>query len=84
MTFTQEQVERIVLEVIRRLEMLGPSTASPGTDLAISERIVTMRLIEGRLSGVSRLIVGPRTVITPAVRDELNERHIELVRQPQS
>jgi hypothetical protein len=82
MTFNEEQVEWIVAEVMRRLGMVSAARgASPpgGGDLVLPERVVTMRVIEGRLANVSRIVVGPRAVITPAVKDELRSRKVELV-----
>ena len=88
MTFTKEQIEWVVVEVIRRLGLVSASVdgeersfSSVGGDLAIAERLVTLRSIEGRLAGVKRLVVKSRAVITPAVRDELKQRQIELVRE---
>jgi hypothetical protein len=82
MTFTKEQVERIVLEVIRRLGLLDQMPASSPVDLRLGEQVITMQLIAGKLSGVRRLVVSGRAIVTPSVRDELNQRNIELVRQP--
>ena len=83
MTFTEEQVEWIVVEVIRRLRLTGAigdeRGSSPVGELRIAERIVTMRSVEGRLNGVTRIVVKQRAVITPAVRDELKQRRIELI-----
>jgi hypothetical protein len=83
MTFTEEQFERIVTEVIRRLGLAGAehnrSAPAAGTDLRLAERVVTMRTIETRLSRVKRVVVEPRAVVTPAVKDELKARKIELV-----
>jgi hypothetical protein len=90
MTYSEEQVEWIVAEVLRRLGLLSSNpgaTAAPGpatTALAIADKVVTLRSIEGRLSGVQRLVVSRKAVVTPAVRDELKQRHIELVREGQS
>jgi len=83
MTFNEQDVERIVVEVIRRLGLLGPATAAPANrnELTLAERVVTMRLLEGKLEGVARLVVPARAVVTPAVRDELNDRQIELIRK---
>jgi hypothetical protein len=90
MTFTEEQIEWIVVEVLRRLGVAEgreakhsashPPTAAP-IELVITERVVTMRSIEGRLHGIRRLIVPPRAVVTPALQDELKQRQIELVRE---
>lgn len=85
MTFTQADVERIVAEVIRRLRGMEPSPAgaapaSVGHDLILTERVITLRTVEGRLGGVQRLLVPAKAVVTPAVRDELKKHKIELVR----
>lgn len=84
MSFSEEQVEWIVVEVIRRLKLLGTSAETQGAapsnaDLYVSERVVTLRTIEGRLAGAKRLVVMPRTIVTPAVKDELKARNIDLV-----
>ena len=84
MTFSEEQVEWIVAEVIRRLGLLGATAEAKGApqssgELCVSERVVTLRTIEGRLAGAKRLVVVPRTIVTPAVKDELKARNIELV-----
>jgi hypothetical protein len=83
MTFTEQQVERIVVEVIRRLELIrvegDERNSSPVGELRITDRVVTMRSIEGRLNGVTRIVVQRRAVVTPAVKDELKQRKIELV-----
>jgi len=82
MTFTEQQVEWIVMEVLRRLGVAGDarqSTAQNGSELKLNDRVVTLRSIEGRLSGVTRLLVQPRAIVTPAVKDELKQRKIELV-----
>ena len=78
-------VERIVREVIRRLEASGVKvdngdapTAEP-RELVVVERVVTLERIAGRLGGVRRVVVPPRAVVTPSVRDELRDRKIELV-----
>jgi hypothetical protein len=86
MTFTEEQVAAIVVEVIRRLGLIDTNpTRQRGsadvTDLTLTEKVITTRTIENRLSGVSRLLVAKRAVVTPAVKDELKARQIELVRQ---
>ena len=88
MTYSDEQVEWIVIEVLRRLGVAAAASRVPGderssspvgSELAITERVVTLRLLDGRLAGVNRLVVPPRAVITPAVKDELKQRQIELV-----
>jgi hypothetical protein len=86
MTFTPEQVEMIVLEVIRRLGLLDTNRQRErGTgntpELTLKDKVVTMRMLEGRLSGVTRLVVARQAIVTPAVLDELKHRRIELVRE---
>jgi hypothetical protein len=85
MTFSEEQVEWIVVEVIRRLGLLqgqplsAQERSSSAVELVVTEKVVTLRLLEGRLSNVAKLLVAPRAVVTPAVKDELRARNIELV-----
>ncbi len=58
-----------------------PATAVAGArdgDLAIGSRIVTMAEIAGRLGSVKRVVVSREALVTPAVRDELMRRRIEL------
>ena len=85
MTFTPEQVETIVLEVIRRLGLLDTNPkrerGNGSSDLTLTEKVITMRLVEKRLIGVTRLVVARRAVVTPAVKDELKKYKVELVRQ---
>ena len=81
-------VERVVREVIRRLLAGGhdvtrdnKSTSSPSQRaLDLTDRIVTLATLKGKLDGVSQLTVARRAVVTPSVRDELNRRRIELRR----
>jgi len=85
MTFTEQQVERIVVEVIRRLGLMHNDAAaephSNTAELTLNDKVITLRLLEGRLTGISRLSVSNRAIVTPAVRDELNQRQITLVRK---
>ena len=85
MTFTEQQVEWIVVEVIRRLGLMqkdaGVETNSPSAELTLNDKLITLRSLEGKLTGISRLSVSNRAVVTPAVRDELKQRQITLIRQ---
>jgi hypothetical protein len=80
MNISDQQLEWIVQEVIRRLRALDGQPPAGG-ELRLSERLVTLATLRGRLSNVGRLIVPPRAIVTHAVRDELKQRQIELVRQ---
>jgi hypothetical protein len=91
MMFSEQQVEWIVVEVIRRLRLLEASNEnlaeierrSTTAELVLKDRVVTLRLLEGRLAGISRLVVPPRAVVTPAVKDELKARKIQVVTRDQ-
>lgn len=88
-------LERVVQEVLRELNRLaGPpplapaatprtpsQSAVPAADgqLALSDRVVTLSLLEGRLAGLRKLVVSPTSLVTPAVRDELARRNVELI-----
>ncbi|NLX99427.1 MAG: hypothetical protein GXY83_25100 [Rhodopirellula sp.] len=49
-------------------------------ELAISSRLVTLAELDGKLgNGIRRLLVPPRAIVTPAVRDELRGKNVELV-----
>jgi hypothetical protein len=94
MNLTPEQIERVIAEVVRRLTVSAASpaaqspTASPAATAAhvspatlhVSERLVTMATLDGRLATATQLIVPSRAIVTPQVRDELKKRKIELVR----
>lgn len=82
MQLDAELIDRIVREVIRRLlEMeAGADGKQNGAELRLSEKLVTLETLRGRLSGVQRIIVARRAVVTPAVRDELKDNCVELVR----
>jgi hypothetical protein len=97
MKLTEEQINWIVAEVIRRLGVAVRPSAdgaaveraancgaveSPSkTDLKLTERLITLRTIEKQLSGMKRVVVQPKSVVTPAVKDELRALKIELVYQ---
>jgi hypothetical protein len=88
--YDPELVEYVVREVIRRLTVVGqpvahaapiPATDSAQRDLALTERLVTVGTLQGRLQGVAEVSIGRRSVITPAARDELANRKIALKRR---
>jgi hypothetical protein len=80
MTLSEEQVEWIVVEVLRRLGALPSEKAPVQSDktLQVTDRVITMKLIEGRLAGVDRLVVLKKAVVTPAVKDELRRRKVTI------
>ncbi|HRX80070.1 MAG TPA: hypothetical protein P5307_13455 [Pirellulaceae bacterium] len=84
-SFDPEFIDRIVQEVIRRLVsrglVLDGAASVDETELAVSDKVVTLATLDGKLLGVKRLVVGGRSIVTPAVKDELKDRSIELVRR---
>jgi hypothetical protein len=88
MSVGENEIERIVREVLARLAPVSPSDASrsvstaspvlnPGA-LSLSNRLVTVSELDGRLEGVRTVIVPPRAVITPAARDLLRQRGVTV------
>jgi hypothetical protein len=72
-------VEYIIREVIRRLMAMGNETSrDDGGTVTLTERLVTMSTLDGRLANVKRLIVGKKALVTPLVKDELRNRKITL------
>jgi hypothetical protein len=88
--YDPEFLEMIVQEVIRRLTGAGVTVATNGkpfvstekcnktAELVLSERLITLSTLHGRLDGVGSLVVHRKSLVTPAVRDELNRRSIQL------
>lgn len=59
----------------------APGAASAATDpgrCVVTERVVSLATLEGKLQGASVVAVRRGAVITPAVRDELRSRKIRL------
>lgn len=73
-------IDRIVREVLARLGHAPKTNGNEvaGKDLVLSCRVVTLSALEGRLSGVQRVVVPPGAVVTPSVRDELRRRSVAL------
>jgi len=93
MELSAQDIERIVSEVVRRLRQAGvdvqskddgPSDSSAeaagGTTCTLSEHVISLDSIQGKLESVQQLVVGARAVVTPAVVDALRERKITLQR----
>jgi hypothetical protein len=49
-------------------------------ELYVAAKLVTMTELAGRLQGVRRVRVSPQAIVTPAARDELLRRNVDLVR----
>lgn len=79
-------IDHVVREVIRRLMDRGVAVAEESEsasdkEIVMKDKVITLATLEGRLGGIRRVVVGRRAVVTPAVRDELNDRRVELLRR---
>src|SRR4051812_22339888 len=78
------EIERVVRAVLDRLNAGTPGPApsspqpAPGHTLTVSDRVVTLATLSGRLEGVVQLVVPARAIVTPAVRDRLRELKIGM------
>ena len=83
MTRTEWELDDIVKEVLKRLRPLSQEKSGPDSEfveLTLSERVVSLAVLEGRLTRVARLLIDRRAVVTPAAHDELRQRGIEICR----
>jgi len=80
-----EHIERIVAEVLRRLREAdgadGKRSVHGDPVLRLANSVISLTTIEGKLDKVKQLIVPPKAVVTPSVRDELKRHNIKLVRE---
>ena len=85
-THNETDIERIVAMVVERLRgaavdqpasQEARSRSQPG-QLFVSERVVGMDAVDGRLAGVRRVVVAHGAVVTPALKDHLREKQISL------
>lgn len=73
--------------VLRRLQHTADepdqskSTDSSVRSWAVTERLITTATLNGMPSGKQQLLVEPQAVVTPAARDELRQRGIQMVRR---
>ena len=83
-------IERIVREVLANWQSQQARGAQTTTvtkptaekhnseQLSLADRVITLATLEGRLGTIKRLAASRGSVVTPAVRDELKRRGIEL------
>lgn len=65
------------------LAKTAPVRPKPSSDtLVVDARVISTATIHNRLKGIRTVVVGPRAIVTPSVRDELDKRHIRLEREP--
>ena len=91
MSLTATQIEDIVRVVVERLRtgVAAPAVQVTQAKLAeptvgevhLSERVITLKSLEGKLSGAKSIVVHPKAVVTPAVKDTLRQQGIRLIRQ---
>jgi ribose 5-phosphate isomerase RpiB len=94
MNVSAAEIERLVREALSRLSAAAPaepvSSIAPGAKpaaatiadaLEVAAQVVTLAEVDGRLGDKRRLIVAPKAVVTPAVRDVLRQRNIVLERR---
>jgi pyruvate/2-oxoglutarate dehydrogenase complex dihydrolipoamide acyltransferase (E2) component len=63
-------------------DRIDATTVAPAiTKLVWSQSVVSAEALQGRLDGIGQLVVSPKAIVTPAARDELRERGIDLARE---
>jgi len=60
------------------LPQKGEHGGSEKTTLRLLDSLVTLAALEGRLDGVREIVISPKAVVTPAVRDLLDKKTIRL------
>jgi hypothetical protein len=78
MSLGEQEIERIVQEVVRRLSAMLATPAVQQQTLVISAKLVTVADLKGKLAGIQRVEVPQRTVITPAAKDFLKDSGVQL------
>jgi hypothetical protein len=87
MNLTAADIDRIVAEVVRRLRAIMATSSTPvvavretTSSLNLTEKVITLQTLRGRLEGITSVIVSDRAIVTPAVKDELRDRKIRWER----
>ncbi|MSQ97348.1 MAG: hypothetical protein EXR98_22735 [Gemmataceae bacterium] len=88
MSAAKVDIEQIVRQVLRQLDgssiaarpTVADAPVSASGELHVSEPVVTLSHLKGQLDGVKSVAVLPAAVVTPAARDLLKLRGIELTR----
>ncbi len=57
-----------------------PGRSDSSDVLSCEERLLTLATLEGKLAGLRRLVVHRKAIVTPALKEELSRRGIELDR----
>ena len=84
MSDTPDEIERMVRQVMARLEAESGNLCEPeaaansGRELHITQHVVSLAQLEGKLDGVGQVVVDRRAVVTPAARDVLRQRNVAV------
>lgn len=91
MNLTATQIEDIVRVVVERLRTgVAPPKVSvlptkiaeaPAGELHLSGRVISLESLKDQLGGAKTIVVHPKSIVTPAVKDLLRQQSIRLVRQ---
>ncbi len=94
MNLTATQIEDIVRVVVERLRtgvaapLVQATAITPernveaiAGEVTLSERVITLESLTDQLVGTKAILVHPKAVVTPAVKDLLRQKNIRLVRQ---
>jgi hypothetical protein len=74
-------IERIAREVLAELSARsrqGNQVAPSGGELVVTNKVVSLAQLEGRLGDVTRLVAPRGAVFTPAARDELRKYQVAI------
>jgi hypothetical protein len=78
--FSAVEIERLVREVLAQLAPKPAPREASTTELWLDQSVVAVRDLEGRLQQVKQLVVPERAIVTPAARDLLRERGVDVRR----
>lgn len=80
MDFAPAQIELIVNRVLERLRntRFPARGGQESNELRVTERVVTARLLHDRLTGIQKLVLEPNSLLTPAARDLLKDKGIQI------
>lgn len=75
----RDQIEQIVREVLASLAGKSAAVAAASaSELVLTSKVVSLKEIEGRLAGVSRVVVPRGAVFTPTAREELRKFRVSV------
>ncbi|GAA4439256.1 hypothetical protein [Bremerella cremea] len=86
-TYSSQDIDRIVRLVVQRLlaerstSSASPVQSQPSSELRLDMKLVTTESLKGKLNeSITALCVPAKAVVTPAVKDELKQRGVQLRR----